>query len=50
MKLPSALAVVPFSVMGLLWQGCACPKRNAETSHSVEWFRDRQDGLVRREV
>ncbi len=37
-------------VMGLLWQGCACPRRDAETSHSVEWFRDRPDGLVRREV
>jgi hypothetical protein len=50
MKLQSTLALVPFSVFCLLWPGCACPRRHAESSHSVEWFRDRQDGLLRRET
>jgi hypothetical protein len=50
MKLPSALGLVSFSVLSLFWPGCACPRRTAEASHSVEWFRDRPDGLLRRET
>ncbi|HEX4120715.1 MAG TPA: hypothetical protein VH619_08880 [Verrucomicrobiae bacterium] len=43
------------SVLCVLWgvvlfcPGCACPRRKGETSHSVEVFAGRGDGLVARE-
>jgi hypothetical protein len=50
MRSSSALALVRVAVFCLLWQGCACPRRRGESSHSVERFRGRQDGLVQRET
>jgi hypothetical protein len=29
--------------------GCACPRRRADTSHRIEYFQGREDGLVVRE-
>jgi hypothetical protein len=34
----------------VLVSGCACPHRKALTTHTVEAFQNRADGLVRREV
>jgi hypothetical protein len=40
-----ALCAVPM----LLFPGCACPHRQSETSHVVELYRGREDGLIARE-
>lgn len=33
----------------LFCPGCACPRRKSLTTHNVEFFRGREDGLVERE-
>jgi len=35
-------------VVGVL-SGCACPHRKAASTHTIEVFRDRPDGLISRE-
>jgi hypothetical protein len=50
MKFKPSLVFVSFSAACLLAQGCACPRRVAETTHSIEWFQGRADGLVQRET
>ena len=34
----------------LVFLGCACPRRKAETTHLVEVFTGREDGLIERET
>ncbi|MGA2175058.1 MAG: hypothetical protein ABSH38_08775 [Verrucomicrobiota bacterium] len=50
MKLTSILAFLLLTSAFVLSPGCACPRRKAETTRSVEWFTGRDDGLVRRET
>jgi hypothetical protein len=50
MKLTPTLALIPVTAVCILLQGCACPRREAETTRSVEWFEGREDGLVWRET
>jgi len=38
-----------FILLPLAFLGCACPHRKAESSHFVEAFAGRSDGMVRRE-
>jgi hypothetical protein len=38
------------SALSLLFSGCACPHRKAESIHVVETFDGRLDGLIHRET
>jgi len=49
MKHPATLAF-SLQILVLLASGCACPHRTAQSSHIVESFAGRSDGLVRREI
>jgi hypothetical protein len=45
----SCFAILAFLCGEILLSGCACPRREALTTHTVEEFRNREDGLVWRE-
>jgi hypothetical protein len=56
-ELTSKVNVMKTSLVALsfLWgvilfcPGCACPRRKGVTTHDVEFFRGREDGLIERE-
>jgi hypothetical protein len=41
--------LIPNFAFLIFFSGCACPHRSAQTRHTVEIFRGRDDGLVARE-